>query len=58
MNTIGGLARSIMIGDGAVAAYLDIAKNKTCGTGLFHYTSIGGYRDKNTRKNNSKITSY
>lgn len=58
MNTIGGLARSIMIGDGAVAAYLDIAKNKTCGTGLFHYTSIGGYRDKNTRKNNSRMTSY
>ena len=58
MNTMGNLVQGIILGDGAVAAYLDLAVNKRCGTGLFHGTTKGGYRKFNFVNNYPRMSSY
>lgn len=58
MNTMGNLVQGIILGDGAVAAYLDLAVNKRCGTGLFHEATKGGYRKFNFVNNYPRMSSY
>ena len=58
MNTMGILAQGIILGDGAVATYLDVFKTKDIGGGLFHETTRNSYRRKNFDKNNSRMSSY
>ena len=55
MNTMGILAQGIILGDGAVATYLDVFKTKGIGGGLFHETTRNSYRRKNFDKNNVEI---
>lgn len=58
MNTMGNLARGILLGDGGVSAYLDIFSNKELGAGLFQDTTAHSYRRKNFNKNNVRKSSY
>ena len=58
MNTMGILAQGILIGDGAVATYLDLFSNKELGIGLFKETTDKSYRRKNFDKNNIRMSSY
>ena len=58
MNTLGTMAMGLMLGDSAVAAYLDIARCKNCGCGLFQQTTNSGYRVMNTKNNYPRTASY
>lgn len=55
---MGILAQGILIGDGAVATYLDLFSNKELGMGLFKETTDKSYRRKNFDKNNIRMSSY
>ena len=39
MNNISNIAKGVLIGDGALAAFIEIGRNKNCGVGLFDYTT-------------------
>ena len=58
MNTLGTMAMGLMLGDSAVAAYLDIARCKNCGCGLFQQTTNSSYRVMNTKNNYPRTASY
>lgn len=58
MNNISNIAKGVLIGDGALAAFIEIGRNKNCGVGLFDYTTNNGLRKLNTFNNNPRTASY
>lgn len=58
MNNLGGLARSINIGDLAVSTFANLALKEGLGQGIFQDTSIKGYRWWNFTKNYKYLQSY
>ena len=51
MNNMGNLAKGVQIGDGALAAYIEIGKAKRLNAGLFETTTENRYRVANTIHN-------
>ena len=58
MNNISNIAKGVLIGDGALAAFIEIGRNKNCGVGLFDHTTNNGLRKLNTFNNNPRTASY
>lgn len=58
MNNLGGLARSINIGDLAVSTFANLALKEGLGQGIFQDTTIKGYRWWNFTKNYKYLQSY
>lgn len=58
MNTMSNLAKGVLMGDGAVAAFLDLTRVKNVGVGLFESTTDNLFRKANTIHNAPRTASY
>ena len=58
MNNMGNLAKGVQIGDGALAAYIEIGKAKRLSVGLFETTTDNRYRLANTIHNTPREASF
>ncbi len=58
MNSIGNIAKGIFIGDGALAAFKEISRNKEIKSGLFDKTTDSSVRKYNTNNNFPRTASY
>ena len=58
MNNMGNLAKGVQIGDGALAAYIEIGKAKRLNAGLFETTTENRYRVANTIHNTPREASF
>ena len=58
MNTMGNIIQGILLGDKAVADYIKLVTNSSCGEGIFHETSKKNYRKFNFINNYSRMSSY
>lgn len=58
MNSIGNIAKGIFIGDGALAAFKEISRNKGIKSGLFDKTTDSSVRKHNTNNNFPRTASY
>lgn len=58
MNNMGNLAKGVQIGDGALAAYIEIGKAKRLSAGLFETTTENRYRVANTIHNTPREASF
>ena len=58
MNNMGNLAKGVQIGNGALAAYIEIGKAKRLNAGLFETTTENRYRVANTIHNTPREASF